>query len=139
MALYNTLKTDPELEKKGVWVEYGVNSEGKPERFLLARAGGANDAFYKASERISKPHRRQLQAETLDRHTVTRINQEVYAETVVLAWENVEGEDGKPMSFSKQNCLKLFKDLPDLWSDIWETAQKAAMYRSVVREEEAKN
>jgi hypothetical protein len=139
MALYNALRTDAELEKNGVWVEYGQNSNGQPERFLLARAGGANDAFYKTSDRISKPYRRQLQAETLDRHTITRINQEVYAETVVLKWEGVEGEDGEPLQHSKQNCMKLFKDLPDFWQDIYETAQKAVLYRAVVREADAKN
>lgn len=139
MSLYKNFKTDPEIEKKGIWIEFGQNSEGKTIRILIARAGGANEQFFKRSDVVTKPFRRQIQNETIDRQTVTRLNQEVFAETVVLGWENMEDENDQPLVFNKQNCLKVFKDLPDVWSDVFAEAQRAANYRAEIREEDAKN
>lgn len=86
-----------------------------------------------------KPYRRQIQNETMESALVERIVKEVYAETVVLGWENVEDENGNAMEFSVENCIKLFDDLPDLFRDIQEQSQRAALFRAEVREADAKN
>ena len=51
------------------------------------------------------------------RALVERIVKEVYAETVVIGWENVEDADSNPMDFTVPNCVKLFEDLPDLFKE----------------------
>lgn len=139
MSLYKQFKTDNSLEKEGIVLEYGENSKGKPIAIRIARAGGANKAYEKRMEIRVKPYRRQIQNETMESALVERIVKEVYAETVVIGWENVEDENGNPMEFSVENCIKLFDDLPDLFRDIQEQSQRAALFRAEVREADAKN
>lgn len=139
MSLYKQFKTDNSLEKEGILLEYGENSKGKPIAIRIARAGGANKAYEKRMEIRVKPYRRQIQNEIIETALVEKIIKEVYAETIVLGWENVEDENGNDMEFSAENCLKLFDDLPDLFRDIQEQSQRAALFRQEVREADAKN
>lgn len=139
MSLYSKFETDRSLEKQGIILDYGPNSKDQPIQIKIARAGGANDAYLKRMEAKAKPHRRQIQHETVERAVLESLVKEVYAETVVLSWEGVEDRDGKELPFSKENCIKLFNDLPELYADIQEQAQSAALFRLSVREADAKN
>lgn len=139
MSLYRQFKTDENVEKSGVWLEYGPNDKGLPIRIRVARAGGANTKFARLLEQKTKPYRRQLQNETLDPKVGDELFADLYAECVVLDWENVDAEDGTSLPFSKENCLKLFKDLPDLFADIREQSNKSALYRADIREIASKN
>lgn len=139
MSLYKQFKTDDNLEKEGIFLEYGESSTGKPIRIKIARSGGANVAYAKCMESRVKPYRRQIQNETMDTFLAERLIKEVYAETVVLGWENVEDVDGKPLPFNTENCVALFNDLPDLFKDIQDQSQRAALFRSEVRQADAKN
>lgn len=139
MSLYKQFTTDNKLEREGILLEYGNASNGQPITIRVARAGGSNAQYQKRMEALVKPYRRQIQTETIDPKQVEKLIRQVYAETVVLGWENVEDADGKPMPFTRENCLKLFEDLPDLFADIQEQAQRAALYRTEIREAEAGN
>ena len=149
MSLYKQFKTDNTLEKDGILLEYGENSKGKPICIRVARAGGSNNAYAKRMEARVKPYRRQIQTETMESALVERIVKEVYAETVVLGWEHVEfpvlDAQGNPtdkfeeLPYTTENCIRLFDDLPDLFLDIQEQSQRAALFRAEVREADAKN
>lgn len=139
MSLYKQFKTDNNLEKTGILLQYGQNSKGKDICIRVARAGGANDAYIKRMEAKVKPVKRQIQNETIERAALLNILREVFAETVVLGWENVEDEQGNPLPFTKENCVKLFTDLPDLFDDLQEQSQRAALFRAEIREADAKN
>lgn len=147
MSLYDKFETDRSLEKNGIDLDYGPNlklpadSEGKhPVTIIrIARAGGSNDQYLKRLEAKAKPHRRSIQHETIEKAQLDTMVKEVYAESVVLGWENVSDRDGNLMEFNKENVLKLFKDLPDLYTDIMEQAQSAALFRLNLREQDAKN
>lgn len=156
MSLYSQFKSDGNLERDGILLQYGF-SAGAKARFMaegmaedkaeaqaattirIARAGGANVQFQKRMEHLVKPFRRQIQTETIDAKQVEKLVRQVYAETVVLGWENVDDAEGKPMTYSVENCRKLFDDLPDLFADIQEQAQRAALFRAEIREAEAGN
>lgn len=139
MSLFRLFKTNPNLEREGVLLEYGENSKGKPIGIRIARAGGANVQFQKRLDVLVKPYRRQIQTETIDSKQIEKLMRQVYAETVVLGWENVEDENGDELTFSVDNCVRLFDALPDLFSDIQEQAGKAALFRAELLEAEAKN
>jgi hypothetical protein len=139
MSLYQKFETDRSLEKTGITLDYGLNSKNEPIEIRIARAGGANDAYLKRLEAKAKPVRRQIQHETIERAQLDQIVKEVYAETVVLGWNGVEDRDGNPMEFTKDNVLKLFNDLPDLYLDIQEQATSSAAFRVAVREDDSKN
>lgn len=134
MSLYKQFKTDEALETDGIWIEYGVTDTGQPIRIKIARAGGRNTAFSKALERATRPYRKAIQTGTLDNKTADNLYKDVFAETVVLDWINVEDQDGQPMDFKKENVVKLFNDLPDLFNDLREQAANVALFREEVLE-----
>lgn len=139
MSLYKLFKTDENLETDGIWLEYGQNEKGEPIRIKIARAGGHNSAFSKALEKATRPYRKAIQTGMLDNKTADKLYKDVFADTVVLDWINVEGPDGKPMEFKRENVLKLFKDLPDLFADLREQANHVALFRDEVRESDLGN
>ena len=134
MSLYKLFKTNENLETDGIWLEYGQTADGKPIRIKIARAGGHNVAFSKALEKATRPYKKAIQTGMLDNKTA-----EVFAETVVLDWINVEGPDGQPMYFNNENVLKLFEDLPDLFVDLREQSANVALFRDEVRETDLGN
>lgn len=139
MNLYNLFKTDENLETDGIWIEYGETVDGQPIRIRIARAGGKNKAFTKALEKATRPHRKAIQTGSLDNATADKLYREVFVDTVVLGWENVTDAAGNPLEFNRENALKLFIDLPDLFQDLREQAANAALFREELLEEDLGN
>lgn len=139
MSLYKQFKTNEALETEGVWLEYGQTDAGQPIRLKIARSGGKNTAFSKALEKATRPYRKAIQTGMMENTTADRLYKEVFAETVVLDWINVEGPDGKPLEFKKENVLQVFEDLPDLFNDLREQAANVALFREEVREDDLGN
>lgn len=140
MSLYKQYETDPEIEKNGILFDTGsTNKEGKPSLIRIARAGGANEAYLKRAEFRFKPHHRALQNGSMERTRIEKLIRETFAETVVLGWENMEDREGNPLTFSKEACIKLFEELPDLFTDIQDAATKSALFRKEMQEAAAKN
>lgn len=147
MSLYKTFGTNDAAETQGITVDYGDS------RFLIARAGGANQQFKKNFAAKIKPYRRQIDNNTIDDSVATRLMAESYAETVILGWQSkiknedgeevwvdtLEGPDGQAMPFTKENCTKLLMDLPELFTDLQHMAGQAANFREAELEEDAKN
>src|SRR5687768_6594134 len=94
--LHKNFATNQDLERKGITLEYHDpdDADSKPVKILIARAGGANTAYDKALDRKTRNMRRQLAANAVSMAELRRISREVYAETVLLGWENVFEEDG---------------------------------------------
>lgn len=122
-SLYDMYETDPNLERDGVWYQFSPKI-----KFLLARAGGANVKFSKVTEAKFMPHRRQLENKTIDTDLMQDLMKEIFAETVILDWVGVTDKAGKKIPCNKQNILKLFKDLPDLYKEIEDEATRLAHY-----------
>lgn len=139
MNLFQQFATDPELETKGIYLEYGNNSKKLPIRIRIARAGGSNKAFAKELEIETRPYRRQIQNETIDMEVLEEIMRKVVAKTIVLGWENVEDEYGEDFPFSQANCIDLFTKLPDMYADIRAQAEKASLFRKEMLENDGKN
>lgn len=131
---YRSFKTSKKWEQDGIILDLG--SAGK---FTLARAGGSNLQFARDFKRITSPHRRAIETKTIDDETATRLLIEAYASSVVLGWKGVTDEAGNEMKFSKQNAIKLFTELPELFNAIRAHAEDAQLYREAELEEEAKN
>lgn len=130
---YKMFKTDEVLETKGIVQDFG------DFKITIARAGGANKKFAKASEEKFRPHRRALEAGLMSEELTTKILAEVFADSVILGWENVTDENGQPMEFTRENVIKLLTDLPELFTDIRAQATKLALYRRDDTEAAVKN
>ncbi len=134
MSLYDMYETDPDMEQGGVILNYGDGI-----RIKVARAGGSNANFVTVFERISRPYRKRLDSGTLSEELAHELYIQVHAEAVVKDWEGVTDRDGKVMKFSVDNCVKLFKELPDLFADVREAANSISNYRLKEIEDDIKN
>lgn len=139
MSLYKTFQTSQHLEKNGIELQYGENDKGEEILIRIARAGGANSAYNKRLEALVKPYRRQITSETIDNKVLEKLILQAFAETVVLGWSGVEDAEGNALECTVENVIKLFTDLPDLFKDVQDQAQKSVLFREEILELESKN
>lgn len=133
-STYSAFANNEELETQGIVVDYGPAG-----KFLIARAGGANRKFQRVSEKVFRPYRRQIEAKTIDPKVADKLLAQVFAQTVILGWENVTDRDGNELEFSPENAQKLLLDLPDLFASLREEAVAAANFRADEVEEDLGN
>jgi hypothetical protein len=131
--------TNKPTEVEGIWITYGPNSKGDPLEIRIARAGGANKGFALRHEVLTKPYRRLIQADQMDKDVMEGIMRKLYAETVVKAWRGVLDDDGNEIPFSVEAVVEQFEAYPDLFADVVDNSMKTALYRDEVREADAKN
>ena len=139
MSLYKSSQTDPEKEKSGVQLEYGLNSKKEPITFLVAREGGRNIQYQKVAEHIFKPYRRQIQHNQIDPEVLEDLLAQVYSKAVVKGWTGVEDEHDNPLPFNEANVKKLLSDLPVVFDAIKEVARDYNQFLLESLEDEAKN
>ncbi len=149
MSMYDNHQTSAQLERKGVWVDYGGF------RVCIAKAGGANRKYLQMVERETKPVRRAMQAGTLSEERAKPIMIKVFSETIVTGWQvfiedekhedggdwkdGIEQPDGSLGKFTKEGVGKALTDLPAVFNMIKSDAMSDDIYLATVREEEAGN
>jgi len=135
-TLYDLYATDKALETEGFW--HNVTDK---IRFRLARAGGSNMKFAKVLEKKTRPHRRASDPnmEDMDIELANNLLVEAFAETVVLGWEGVTDSKGKKVPYSINACVKILRDLPDLFTELREAAARQANFRVSEIKDDAEN
>lgn len=133
-SIYKAFETDKQKEQDGIELDYGDMGS-----IFVARAGGANKRFAKALEFRSRPYRRQLDKGTLSDDVANKLLAEVFADTIVLGWKGILDKEGSEVEFTKENCIKLFMELPELFTDIQEQTQKMANFQAEDLEDDSKN
>lgn len=133
-SIYDKFATDKKLEQEGIVLDYGDGLE-----LRIARAGGSNVKFEKVVQLKMKKYDRLVKNDLLDPGQMREVMREVLAETVVLGWKGVTDRQGNDIPFSKEACIQLFKDLPDLFDDVLEQSRKANLFKESILEEEAGN
>jgi hypothetical protein len=145
MSLKELYKTDPTLEKDGVWLDFGETEGDDPQpiRIKISRAGGGNRAFQKFTERAMAPHKRALQRDELANSIIDRITKQAYATTIVKEFLNVDVEDEEGNSsivaYTPANALLLFDQLPAIFEEIVRASIQNRIWLETVREEDQKN
>lgn len=148
MGLYSTFQTNPDLEKDGVWLDYG------DFRIRVARAGGANKKYLALAEKTFKPVRRSIEAGSMSNQRAEHLLMDVYSKAVVKDWETkvtdpisgeeswkkgIEDPDGDLLEVNAANIYQTFQNLPSLFLDLQQQADVIANFRAAELEEEAKN
>jgi len=154
MGLKGQFATDQSLETKGIVIDYG------DDRIRIARAGGANKAFVRLLEAKTKPLRRAIAVGAIDNDRSLAIMREIYADTIILGWEanmgtltrpewrsgirpsdagEDVGNDKELLPVNKENILKVFNNLPDLFIDIQQQAAAGALFRAEINEQSVGN
>lgn len=139
MSLYKDNQTDPNKERNGVPLEYGLNSKKEPVTFIVAREGGRNVQYQKVAEHIFKPFRRQIQHNQIDPDVLDGLLAQVYSKCVVKGWAGVEDENNEPLEFNEKNVVKLLTDLPVVFDAIKEVARDFNQFLLEGLEADAKN
>lgn len=140
--LTKMFKTVPSLEEKGVVIDYG---EGVT--ITVARAGGANKKFVRTLTKLSKPHRRAIQAEVVPEGVERDIVLNAYATTIIKAWTGItkdiitgnDADASEELPCVPDNIIAVFTALPDLFEDVAKMSQNLSMFRAEVLEQDSKN
>jgi len=131
---YDIYETDASLEaEKGVTLQYPFGE------ITIHRAGGSNAKFAQVFNVKLKPHRRKHEQDILEDEIKENILIETYAETVIVGWNNIKDREGKNLKFNVKNCVKLLKDLPELFKDIQLQANDFATFKAEQESIEEKN
>ena len=117
-------------------------------RFLVARAGGKNTAFSTMLQKELRPHRRQIDRGTLSDDKSLEILRRVYSHTVVKradvlvngVWEAGKVPTQKGLvPFSASSVEALFRQLPDLFSDVQAMTRQSETFQKDLDEEDEGN
>lgn len=139
MNLYAQFATDKNLEETGIRISYGADGDMTAPAFIVARMGGRNRAYQAALMTKMKPYKRQLDAGTLAPEVSESILLDVFVSKILKGWENVTDRNGQPLECTIENAKRLFTELPDLYSDLIDQAQKAETFRVAELDDVAKN
>lgn len=139
MNLYSMYATNKDLEVNGVRISLGAEGDVNAPAFILARMGGRNRAYQAALMGKMKPYKRQLDAGTLSDEIKEAVLLEVFVTKILKGWENVKDSNGNTIEFTAENAKTLFTDLPDLYADLLDFAQKAETFRVEELDDLAKN
>lgn len=147
---YRSFTTDKELEQNGILSDEGDFA------VLLARAGGRNQAYTRAMEKIYKTNKRKIDLDLMDSKVGRRLLIETFVETVIKGWFVHDGYDdngtkkwrpglvnkaGEEVEASKENILKLLldEDLSELFGNLNAVASSSKNYLVEENEDDAKN
>lgn len=133
MADLKRIKVDNEKIESGVWVDY-------VEDIQLCIANINNPAYKEARKKALKPHLRQMRLGKIESDQVLDILKPAVAKHVLLGWKNIE-EDNKPLEYSSQKALELFKD-PEMFTFfdfVLETASENEFFKQDMVEDGVKN
>ena len=133
MNLYEMFSSDATLEAQGVWFPVGT------ARFLVARAGGANEAYAKELAKAFAPFQSILEAGAMPEGDANKLFATVFAETVIKDWEGVTDKNGQALEYSKEACAQMLVALPSLFQLIRAFADKLSTYQKKALEGAAKN
>jgi hypothetical protein len=142
---YKLFKANVDLETQGVIINYGDEAW-----FKIARSGGTNKRYLKEMGDKLKPFRRQIQTETMDEKVADQIVLEVFVDTVLLGWGSkdadgkdrpgiIDDEDGNPLQFTRENAIRVLKDLPELFRELRGESERLANFVLQTKEADAKN
>lgn len=139
--LHKQFQTDKNSEENGIWLRYPDPDapDAPPVEIRVARAGNSNAKYLASLDRETRGDRHRIEKKTMPLAESREVMIRVYADSVVLEWRNVTSADGKPMACTRENVIKLFKELPDFFDDIREQAENADLYRAHLRTADAGN
>ena len=140
---FKTFGTSNALEISGVWLNFGGFE------IKVARAGPLNQRYTVANEKNFEPHRRAAEVGALRESDAIEALAKTYADTIILGWrtknedgsyrDTIDGEDGAPLEFNRENVIMVMTALPDFFAKLRQHAQDYQTFRSALLETDRKN
>ena len=125
--------------------KYGVNRDLEQKgsevtvddmTFIVRSASASNRGYRFALAIAANRRREELQADSakaFDIHESVMI--EAFSDAVILGWRGVDGEDGQPLEFNRENCIKIMESCPEIWDAVHEAAIDTSRFRSYAQED----
>ncbi len=57
------------------------------------------------------------------------IERQAFVDSVLIDWEHVEGRDGHPLEFNRDNALDLLRSCPKVWDELKSAAMDDERFR----------
>lgn len=131
MSLFKTFKSNAKLETEGRWFDIKTpNEDGSIPGFLLARTGTRNISYQRAVEKIQRDHKIEFDTGTMAPDDALALLIETFVDTSLKDWRNVKDENEMLLPFNRPNAIKLFTDLPDLFSILRRQAESLSNYQA---------
>jgi len=107
----------------------GDNNKGEEIIFVVGRTGRPEH------ETVARRFSKQLERSRRNKDKYRKVLIEVAARSLLIDWENLIDDDGKPVPCTLENKISVLTDYPDLFSSVIETASDTSLFRD--EEEEA--
>lgn len=140
---YAKYHTDDNLMKTGIWYE------DDDVRIKVTYAGTENSRYEKMLKLKLKPFETQIRADNFSDKAFHKVLAEVYAATVVLAWEvknetekfvsGIYDEEGNIVEYNETNVTMGFNLGNRLFQDVIKVATNFNLFRQGQKEEDTKN
>lgn len=117
-------KTSSSLENDGV--DFALDDKTS---FRVRRFGSNNPKVKAAMASHYKPYAKQVEMGTLPVEKSNEITMKLFIDSCLVSWEGVTDEKGQAIVCNKENALKLFKELPDLFETLWKYANTFENYK----------
>jgi hypothetical protein len=132
-SIYDAFKTDSDAEQNGIDLDFG------DFKVTIARSGGANKKYETLVRQKLDRYKRAIAFNALPEEIAKKVLIECFAEAVVLGWEGVMDENGLTIDFSVTNCIKLFTELPEFFTQVREESEKIGNFLVAKRKAAAGN
>lgn len=135
MNIYKHYQTN-DTAHLGTWTKWG--SDGAA--FKIARASGHdNPKFKNAMERTLRRYKNEIRLEVLPEEVSAEATYEVFADTIVLDWRGIQDENGGDLPYTRENVIRLFREIPELFDEIKTFAVDRQQFQDALMETDAKN
>jgi len=122
-------KTDKKAQEDGVdFVIREVSDEHEELSFRVRHLTQTNPRVKAAFAQHYKPFARLVELGTLPPEKELEINTKIFIDICLVSWKGVE-IDGKPAECNKENAMQLFRELPELFEQLWKHANDFTHYR----------
>jgi hypothetical protein len=120
--------------------KYGIDREAEEHgscvriddmEIIVRSATAANRAYRYALALAADRRREDLAAGGVQAFVAHEsVLMDAFAGVVVIGWRGVDGPDGQPLEFNRDNCIALMQDCPVIWDAVREAALDEARFRS---------
>lgn len=114
MSIYDQYKTVDDV----ITIKFKANDDGSIPSFKITRASRSNTLWAKTFESKTRPFKNEIADGTIVESEANRINIEIFVTAILQGWDNIQDETGKLITYSYDNAIKLFTDLPDLFAKL---------------------
>lgn len=132
-SIYARFGTDNEKESNGIKLDFGDGL-----KFHVLHIGPLNTRFQRIHEARLRPYQRQIKSNLLSTLELRELTIDIFVDAALLGWEGVEDDAGAQVKFSPDAAKKLFRDLPELFYDVYAASADSDNFRKDL-EETAKN